>query len=225
MGNSQRGFYLKTLVKGILVMLSVLVAASLALASYGSYLPEPTVNLSAIRTISCDEGYGTGFMIADNVVATANHVAELTNCVDGATDVPLRRYVIDEAHDFALMGGQLPDMPYIKVSCSGYTTGAPYDLFGYSAFRRPFPIFQYMRLEATDRFTDDDFFVGPERTPMPGMRYLSGFSVAGLSGSPITHGGYAVGILNVGFSTNLGYTIMPKAASYQLKDTILCRKP
>lgn len=184
------------------------------------YAPEPTVNLSAIRRIECDESYGSGFIIADNTIATAGHVASGTNCTDGETKKPLILSKIDGKTDFALMTGELPDMPYIKYNCEGYKNGLV-DAYGISEFHVSFPIFRQVTLSVREKrdVTLDSGAV------FKNMRHLRGYIVPGMSGGPHIQKGEAVGLSNVGYSEiKFGLRfILPDAYGYELKDTFLCQ--
>lgn len=190
------------------------------------FMPEPTVSLNAIRMISCDEGSGTGFIIGDNILATALHVASLSHCTDAATKVKLITYVKDDASDFALMTGNLPDVLPIRYSCVGYKDGMAYSSYGLSPWRSTYPVFGQYQLIASSDYTDDSFIVRGEDSnkAMPGMRHLVGYIIPGNSGGPvIDNSGYAVGINNVSARGLFGMSIVKDGYSYELKNTPLCR--
>jgi hypothetical protein len=175
----------------------------------------PTLNLSAVRPLICDEGTGSGFMIGDNILATANHVAVLHNCRDVVTGTKFTTYKTDAAHDFALMTGEFPKIPYVKYSCDGYKNKRDYSAYGHSAHGQPYYIFRQEIVRATKHFTPADMIV--DDMPMPGMRVLYGFPVPGMSGGPVTDQyGTAFGIVNAGDGKGNFF-------SYELKDTILCK--
>ena len=209
-------------------MISNLLYASLiAVTPHSSAAFEPTVNISAVREIECDSWYGSGFQIADNVIATALHVASGDNCRDVATGKHLLLYKSDPKHDFSLMTGDLPkDKPYIKYSCQPYTTDADYMAIGISGYgwgyEHKYRFIREYTLTARKDYTDNKFFLAGSATPSPGMRVLTGKAAPGISGSPILDvNGYAHGILNAG--GNLFGIPMSPSYSYELADTILCK--
>jgi hypothetical protein len=200
-------------------MSAPLIAALLMLPGQEVILPRihnPTVNLSAVRPITCDEGSGTGFVIDYNKLVTALHVADDTNCVDAETGVTLTTYHKDEKHDLAIMEGKYPvGGPYIKYSCEPYRTGRRYVSLGYRH------MFRMDTLTASPGYTGPGYLVGGK--PYPGMRLLLGGIVFGMSGGPIVdpETGYAHGLNNVASWNNEGKIV--KAYSYEFKDTALCK--
>jgi hypothetical protein len=176
----------------------------------------PTMNLTAVRHLICDEGTGSGFMIGDRILATAKHVAVLHNCKDSVTGIPFVTYKTDDAHDFALMTGAFPRIPYIKYSCKGYTPGSNYSAYGHSSHGQMFYLFRQETVNASDEFTPEDMIV--DDVLMPGMRVLHGFPVPGMSGGPVANPetGEAVGIVNAGNGKGAFF-------SYEIKDTFLCK--
>lgn len=214
-----------------LMLLSAALAASSPVAAPIGHAPwEPTVNLSAVRKLACandltnplDGWTGTGFLVRENVLATALHVAAGSNCIDVETKAPLITYHRDGANDFALMTGELPKMPYVRIRCAPYKTGERYNLFGHSGYFQPKSILRYSTVVAGSDYTDEKFLVGKEMTPWPGMRHLKGYSVPGTSGGPITDlDGYATGIVNAG--SHFFGVPLPHQFSYELRNTILCK--
>lgn len=189
-----------------------------------SFTGEPTLILSAVREIECDEGGGTGWMITGDILVTAAHVSELTNCKDQLTQQPLKEYKRDLNEDLALMTGKLPRIgEYIKYSCAGYTAGLDYEVYGWSSLGYSQPILRQNVVSATASFSDkDDKY--RDGTPMPIMRIFNGYTVPGMSGGPYTRNGVAYGIVSagVGMMTLVGYAVTPTILSTDLKDTILC---
>jgi hypothetical protein len=181
----------------------------------------PTVNISSVRRIVCDHLSGSGFLIADKVLATAHHVAVDTNCIDVETKTPLTMYQADKEHDFALMTGiALPtDMPYIKYGCSKFITKMPYISYGITDAKGaigfyPRPLIRANILYATDGYTQQGFHVGKDH--QPGMRIMEQPIEFGMSGGPVVNlDGVALAVNNAGTDTN---TIL-----YELADTILCK--
>lgn len=209
---------------------NLLYAASIALMpTSSSDLYDPTMNVSAVREIECDSWYGSGFQIADNVIATALHVAKGTGCKDMATGKHLLMYKSDPAHDFALMTGDLPkDKPYVKYSCARYVPGQDYLSYGISGYGWGYShsnrFLRMYAITARDEITDDKFFLYGSLTPSPGMRVFNGKIAPGTSGGPIVDKkGFAHGVNNAGASF-FGIPASP-TFSYELADTILCHPP
>lgn len=203
-------------------MNSLLTAFLISIPSPLGYAPviihPPTVNLSAVRPIKCNEGSGTGFVIADDVLATALHVANATNCKDAETGVTLTTYHEDAANDFALMSGDYPNGgPFIKYSCGSFKVGKTYLSLG---FRR---MFRLDTLVATGQYSPADYVVSG--MPMPGMHKFKGGIVFGMSGGVIFNpdDGKVHGINNVAAWDRSGR--ISETYSYELKNTILCKKP
>jgi S1-C subfamily serine protease len=182
---------------------------------------EPTFNLSAVRLIDCEEGSGSGFLIGNDILVTADHVATLTNCVDAQTKVPLKAYKRDIPNDTALMTGKLPNMPYFKYNCSRYKKGQTYSAYGISAFFQDNYIFRSVSMKGTGDYTDVSFLDG---SVMPNMPRLWGFTVPGMSGGPIVDivTGFVVGIVNAGMRNVIGIPT-GEAFSYELAETFLCK--
>lgn len=200
-------------------------AISLSLAPNGGAQvdPEPTVNLSAVRMIICDEGQGSGFLINDNVIATAAHVSNGTNCYDKETLMPLKEATVDKEHDFALMTGNLPDMPPIKYSCEGYKAGKV-DAYGYSDFNRANMLFRQVTLTVGGK---EDVHLDTGEILKGPRRLSDGYIVFGMSGGPHIQNGYAVGLTNSGnyLESIFGVRYMlPKSSGFELKDTVLCKR-
>lgn len=214
---------------GLLAILASLSIATLP-PSMVSPSPEPDVNLSGIRLITCDEGSGTGFVVGENVLATALHVADLTNCQDAQTKKPLTMYHSEPEDDFALMRGEYPKLLALRWACEGYKTGQGYDSYGISSFAVGQSIFRQYKAVSTGRYTNNSFIVGKMKggeRPMPGMHELRGWVVPGNSGGPVTRqrDGRVIGINNVGVSSFFGYLQHNDLYSYELKNTVLCKRP
>lgn len=201
-----------------------LIVASLLLSQPVQILPDfgasPTVDLSAIRSLVCDKGMGTGFLIADDTIATALHVSAAGHCKDGATGKPTVTYYKDPVHDFALMKVDLKGIPYLKYDCSRYVTGKHYASYGYSPYLQNYDIFRQSDMIAYADYSGPDYVVGG--THFDHMRHLFGASVPGHSGGPVidTVTGNVVGVNNsglviAGLATGQSY-------STELADTTLC---
>ncbi len=207
--------------------MSILLAALLLVGSSELTYPtignplEPTFNLSAVRQIVCNEGIGSGFMIGDDIVVTANHVTVMTGCKDRQTGAGLLTYKQDVAHDFALMTGKLPDMSYIKYDCSRYKKGELYISYGISDLFQNGSILRAVSMIAEGKNVDIHFEDGGDLNRIP---VLSGYNVGGMSGGMIVdpRSGYAIGLVNAGregiFRIPVGISY-----SYELADTILCK--
>jgi hypothetical protein len=209
-----------------LIVMSVWTAIALVFAAYQPVFSEPVilppdVDLSAIRSIRCDDGsYGTGFVINNGVIATARHVTVDENdkpltCWDRQSGSPLVTYHRDKAHDFALMSGYTGVYYPLKYDCKPYEKGLV-QMYGH----RP-ESFRQHNLTSTGSYTNKNFSVGGIGT-MPGMRKLEGVALPGLSGGPGIQNGYVRGIVNVGERDRYGITRL--VYSYELKDTVLCVK-
>jgi S1-C subfamily serine protease len=182
---------------------------------------EPTFNLSAVRLIDCEEGSGSGFLIDDDILVTAKHVADLTNCVDVSTKTSLTTYKTGPDQDIAVMTGKLPDMPYFKYDCSRYQKGQMYSAYGISDFFQRDYIFRSVSMKGTGEYTDVKFRDGSVMTNMP---RLWGFAVPGMSGGPIVNinTGNVVGIVNAGMRNLFGIPT-GEVFSYELASSFLCK--
>jgi hypothetical protein len=223
MRSSLRGYDPKTLARR-LAMIAVLIGLFMAQGLWrdipGSV---PEINLSAMRSITCKEGYGSGFMIDEDTLSTAGHVASMTKCYDDATGEPLQTTHMDSKHDFAIMKGNLPSIPPLKIDCGGYKKGHTYYAYGHSMYGQFYRIFRQNTMKATGEYTNKTYALR-DGTKMPGMAHLKGNTVPGMSGGYIGHNnGYAVGMVNVGYHDRFGY-VTGDAYSYEFKNTILCKK-
>jgi hypothetical protein len=215
--------------KGLIVM-SLSAAFLLAMSSYPAseyplvvaYSPVPEINLSTVRLIDCDEGYGSGSLIADDTIVTAAHVAEMTNCRDLQSGAQLTTYAVDAPHDLAMMTGKLPDMPYMRYSCIGFKVGQKYLVTGFSAHGALGMLFRQYEVLASPHLMGTTWKLGGEE--YPNLRIMIGFSVPGTSGGAVIdkETNLQVGILNGGWGTRLGERINRTVVA-DLKDTILCK--
>lgn len=192
----------------------------------------PTVDLSAIRPIFCHDpkhpaaamGWiGSGSLIAHNTVLTAYHVASGVHCVDNETGKPLKMYKYDKDHDIALMGGEQPDIPYIKYSCQGYKPKETYSAYGITGFMSDHTLFRQVSVTAVGKNSIEYDIDDTGDTAGKDMTEFEGATVPGMSGGPyINTYGYQLGIVNAGEEDPLGIPT-GRSFSYELKDTFLCK--
>lgn len=209
------------------VLASPMPANPPALSDWGK---DPTVNLSAIRHISCDNpdptkrGWtGSGAMIADSILMTAKHVAEGKNCKDTKTGKKASMYYSDETTDFALMHINIKGIPPVKYSCARLVTGNTYQAYGYSRYMQKETIFRQSNMLAYPGYSGPYFQI--DGVTLPYMRKYYGPMVPGMSGGPVIDPltGVARGINNAGlFLFNMFVT--GKSYSTELADTVLCNR-
>lgn len=201
------------------LLLSALLISSAPIP--GAMFPPTNVNLSVVRQLECASGSGTGFVVEDNVIATANHVANIGSCYDAQTGQLYTVLHQDAEHDFALMTGKTLAMPLQPVSCQGYKKGDTYFTYGFSSFKQLNTLFRLSPLVAQEEETFQ-----MRSSPLTYTMFrLSGYIVFGQSGSPVFDGdGRITGVVNIGdFDGNDNPT--GKMLSTELKDTILCKSP
>lgn len=165
-----------------------------------------------VEKISCAEGSGTGFKIADGRWITVAHVAKLTACsIDG---LPISVTHIDDHGDFAVIavpgdhrrGG-------IAVNCGGYRNGVYYWALGH-ARGDPFP--EIVPIRHSDYLTE----LGGG---LHGWAVFYGQMavIPGMSGGPVLdQTGRVVGTVNaynpfwpISFSRPLSETVICKGAA------------
>lgn len=175
----------------------------------------PTMNLSAVRYIECDEWTGSGFLIGDKMLLTANHVlASGKNCKDAESGSPLTVYKQDKEHDLVLATGpDLPtDIPYVKIACEPFKKGEAYSAYGYSGYMQSRPILRENTLIA-DEMGEVTLSDG---TVMKPIRNFVTAQAPGMSGGPITdRWGYVHGVVNAGNAY--------RSFNYQLSDGMMCK--
>jgi hypothetical protein len=159
------------------------------------------MDISAVRQISCDHWSGSGFLIGDRIMATANHVMEGgTGCIDVDTGTPLTVYKTDKAHDLTLVTGpNLPtDIPYVKISCEPFHTGEKYLAYGITGYGQMEDIVRNNVLTATEAYTAPDFKFSDGMSVVHARVFL-GYEAPGMSGGPITDiNGYSHGLVTGG---------------------------
>jgi hypothetical protein len=179
----------------------------------------PAVDISAIRQIRCDHWTGSGFLIGDKIMATANHVMDGgTGCRDVESGSPLKVYKRDKPHDLVLVTGPtLPiDIPYINISCERFKTGEQYLAYGISGFEQNHEIIRNNVLTATKKYTGKDFKFDDGMVVAHAREFL-GYQAPGISGGPVMDiWGYAHGLVTGG-SVEVSY-------HFEFADGILCDK-
>jgi hypothetical protein len=210
--------------------LSVVISSSMV-AAITNDLPniQPTVDVSAIRMIVCQDPQrpdmnweGSGALIADDTVLTALHVANGENCRDAATGKPLVMYKSDVSHDMALMTGDQPKIPPIKMSCEPYKKGQTYLAYGISAFMRPDAIVRENIAIGTGRHEDATLSDG---TVDKNIAVFHNPIVPGMSGGVYVSllDGAIHGIVNIGEHDFAGIPTK-NSGSYELKGSMMCPK-
>lgn len=195
------------------------IIAALLIAS--APVNEEPVYYPAVREMLCEEHSGSGFIIADGIVATALHVAEGTACKDTVSGELYTTYATDPEHDFALMSGETHGVTPMKYACTGYIAGLHYMSYGITDFGDKESYYRSVPAEAKRivdiKVENEDGSIEDFR----GIWRMWGFLLPGMSGGPVTKAGVAYGINNTGVSDIFGNPMGPMG-SYALKDTILC---
>lgn len=202
--------------------LTLLAATFLTATPTHNAPPAPAVNLDAIHAIYCTgavyDYQGSGFMIAPDEIATANHVVG-DNCTDVTTGKKLRAFKQDKEHDFALMTEtDIEYGPYLHYNCQRPTPGEVYLSYGYSAVGLPdfyHPILRSNAIQATNQFLyADKTITGSNQQTLVRFYKLAG--VEGTSGGPVVSvlSGNVVAINNAGDNET--------TVDYDLADTGLC---
>ena len=198
----------------------MLAALLLALQPNTAEAPVPSVQ-ETVRHVKCGPGNGSAFVVGDDIVATANHVAihvvkEENNCVDAATGNKFRVYFQDPDNDFALMTVDLPDVEPVKYSCGHYEAGKSYTAYGYSSYQLPslqFPAEPHVATGKMAKIFNWD------------VAELKGYARPGQSGGMFVDDktGRAIGMVNAGTLHIITGAVMGTAYSVPLRNTVLCK--
>lgn len=175
--------------------------------------PFPIGNFAPVRKIACTKGNGTGFMISDDIMITAQHVIQgSSECHDAYTNEPLTPIYQSYEEDFAVLRVPPMEKPKkkLKITCAGFTPGKVYYSIGFVGD------LIVTRVRATDQIDSaKDYRTG---TPFRQVRVLNGLVIPGMSGGPIIDPhGRVVGINNA--TRNKG----EQALSREMKDTYFCQ--
>lgn len=207
----------------ILAAIALTLSSSADVSRIDGWLRTPTVNISAIREIDCDDvsektnGWtGSGALIDNRTMVTAYHVVNGGKCKDVASGSPLVIKKVDKKRDLAVVTGEtLPTMmPYIKISCEPFERGQPYFSYGISGYKAFYPLIRQNLLIATGRYApiNDKFDDG---SPIGGAMIFKGYGAPGMSGGPVIDiFGYAHGIVTGGSDTH--------SYHYEFRNSFLC---
>ncbi len=158
------------------------------------------------------DGAGTGFLINDHTVVTAQHVVEgMHSCTINGVAIKMNEG--DKALDYTTLSIETRGLESLPIRCEGFKRGENYYAIGYARGAR----FTMNRLIASGRFEDATDEQGQDIGIH--LRELRGTAIPGMSGGPILDkDGYVVGI-TVAIST-IG---VDRVFSRELKETHLCQ--
>jgi hypothetical protein len=158
-----------------------------------------------VKKVSCLEGTGTAFRIADGRFLSVNHVTRFTGCkIEGTAITVLHA---DAANDFSILA-PIGKGAGFKVNCSGYAIGQPAYGVGHA---RGLPVQRLVTVRATGVRTSLNG--GLPMAILWGDRFIPGMS----GGPSLNHEGEVIGMVN-GYATE-----EPISLSRALSDTAVCK--
>lgn len=181
------------------------------------YTPKIYLNFNTVRKLHCGNygevprARGTGVVIGEHTIMTADHVAVGDFCMDDVSGEIFQVFSRDLNHDIAFLnGGEKPFTKFAKISCDGFSLTEPYSSFGYM-FGDDLVETRLMPLPAYS--TNDSTISG---RPAGKLRFLLGDVFSGMSGGPVMDkDGAVVGINSATSGKGLAFV-------RELRDTILC---
>jgi S1-C subfamily serine protease len=177
----------------------------------------PNLPPDGIRKITCDRGWGTGVVISEDTMMTADHViAGQTGCHDDETGETFEVVYKNASQDFAILRyTKTKHKHWLKVSCDGFTDTGTYYALGYAGVGTG--DLSMFRLRATNEVAPEGSKDQRSGTDFTGTRVLDGTVIPGMSGGPIVDiRGRVVGINN---ATANNFRM---ALSREVKTTLLC---
>ena len=174
-----------------------------------------TVNISAVRLLRCrtNKGVarGTGFIIARNVMVTANHVSSGRECSDASRGRTITPFIENYPTDFSLLTGNFGIDAQLPYSCGGMVEGRRYISIG---FRNGTTLVQNTVLSSIKqniKLTDGSMIFN--------LRRVQGTIIPGMSGGPVAD--YETGII---VAINTATNFQGVGWVRELGDTPLCGK-
>lgn len=161
-----------------------------------------------VEKITCLEGSGTGFKLADGRWVSVHHVTKLTNCtVDGVPIIVTHSDFMGDFSTFVIPGDRRRGG--LKADCSGYRDGQWYHGTGHA---RGLPILTSVPVLYSRVLNE-------ESHPRGWAVLIYNRFIPGQSGGPVLNQWGAV----TG-TVNAYNPIWPISFSRQLRDTIICQK-